>query len=292
MRTVVLIPACLIAVSAVQRPAPGAAPLSIRQIGVIPVSLSPKGSILAVGCRNAVSFISVGENRVHTVPLSGRVRDSAWTKGRQAIYIAAEYDGLLLMSPGEERARIVDSTAAPEALALSTDDRFLYVNYQAGGPGGRRGHDAIAKFVKRTGRLLSTVSNLANVGGPLAIDAGAGLLWAAGLDACTSPNYDHVGCPAYPAPVLNIVDLRSDRPITSRSWPAHACGRIRFSPDSQFVFVSSDPLTVFNSRTFETVTTVAGTTLVHIAICRNGTLAGGSVACSLAPQEHPCCFVQ
>jgi DNA-binding beta-propeller fold protein YncE len=140
------------------------------------------------------------------------------------------------------------------ALALTPDDRLLYVNYQHSGPGGRLGHDAIGKFDAKTGAFLGSITGLANVGAALAVSPDGQALWANGLDACMSRAYDHVGCPAVPAGIVNVINTRTDKLVHSIAWlgPVHPLS-IEHSPDARIVAVSGESPRFYDSGTYEIV---------------------------------------
>jgi hypothetical protein len=87
------------------------------------------------------------------------------------IYVAAETAGLQVIDASSLRMTVADTTAAPVALAMSPDGKVLFVNFQSGGPGGRNGHDALARFDAHTGRRLGTMYGFPNVGGWRALAA-------------------------------------------------------------------------------------------------------------------------
>jgi hypothetical protein len=156
-------------------------------------------------------------------------------------------------------------------LALTPDGKYLYVNYQGSGPGGRPGHDAIGKFDAATGRRLSAITGLANVGYSLAVSPDGRRLWADGADACDSRAYDHLGCPAVPAGILNVIDTATDHlvrslPLVGYSFPMI----VKFSHDARYVVVNTGGPRFIDAATFATITGLANLPTSAIALRRDG----------------------
>jgi hypothetical protein len=110
------------------------------------------------------------------------------------------------------------------------------VAYEAGGPGGSFGHDAIGYFDTATDRLAGAIKGFANVGTALRVSPDGSQVWENGADACDSPQYDHVGCPAVPAGLINIITSASNetRAVAVRGGRVQG---ITFSPDGESVAV-------------------------------------------------------
>jgi hypothetical protein len=93
---------------------------------------------------------------------------------------------------GTQSTDIISRTVYARALALTPDSRRLYVSYQANGPGGSTGHDAIGYFDTARDRYPGAIKGLANVGDGLSATPDGSRVWESGADACDSPQYDHM----------------------------------------------------------------------------------------------------
>lgn len=172
-------------------------------------------------------------------------------------------------------------------LAVTPDERFLYVNYQLSGPGGRAGHDVIGKFDVRTGKLLRAITGLPNVGDWIAISPDGRTLWVSGGDACLSRAYDHIGCPAVPAGVINIIDIATDRLMRSLQLVGMP-GAIAFSPDGTLVAVNGPGARLVDARTFKTVAATPEIYTQALVFCRDGRRAYATDRQrSRRPRHHP-----
>jgi DNA-binding beta-propeller fold protein YncE len=212
---------------------------------------APDGSHVFVGCQDSIIDISTADKKTVAIP-TARVEDLAVTGDSRSVYLAMGTRGLQKMDIQTRRIAVVNAVPLVMALVLTPDGRFLYVNYQGGGPGGSIGHDAIGKFDARRGVLLRSVTGLANVGDRLAISPDGRFLWASGLDACFSRGYDHIGCPVVPAGIVNVVDTRTDKLVRSIPWVGGSFPLdLTFSPDGKILVMSGAAPRFFDSRTFE-----------------------------------------
>lgn len=178
------------------------------------------------------------------------IRDALATP--TGVYIAAEDAGLLLWDDRAGKMRQIDPNKAPVALTVTPDRRFLYVNYESGGPGGRFGHDAIARFDAHTGAFLESITGLANVGSYMTVAPDGKRLWASGLDACSSRMYDHAGCPMVPAGIVNVIDTASRRLLASIGLPGpYHPFRLDYLGDGCTVVLSGDGMRFVDAHTFQ-----------------------------------------
>jgi DNA-binding beta-propeller fold protein YncE len=234
------------------------------------LAIAPDRSSVLVGCETGLRIITLPARRVDAIP-TGKVADLAVTPDGKVAYLAEQRAGLWKMEISTRKISIVNPMPIAMHLALTPDGRFLYVSYQHFGPGGQAGHDAIGKFDARTGKLLRAITGLPNVGNTLAISPDSSVLWANGEDACSSIAYDHLGCPAVPAGILNIIDTATDRLL--RSVPVVGTGTpegIAFSPDGAIVAVSGRSPRFLDARTFDTLAAIPGIRTHALIFSRDG----------------------
>jgi len=234
------------------------------------LAIAPDRSSLLVGCEAGLRHIELASRRVDTIP-TRKVGDLAITPDGKVVYLAEQRAGLWKMEISTRKISIVNPMPIAMHVALTPDGKSLYVSYQHYGPGGRAGHDAIGKFDARTGKLVRAITGLPNVGNALAISPDGGMLWANGEDACSSIAYDHLGCPAVPAGILNIIGTAADRLV--RSVPVVGPGTpegITFSPDGEIVAASGRSPRLLDARTFQTLAAIPGIRTHALVFSRDG----------------------
>jgi DNA-binding beta-propeller fold protein YncE len=215
------------------------------------LAAAPDGLHVFVGCQDSVRVVSTKDKKVVTVP-STSVEDLIVTEDSRSLFLAMGQHGLQKMDIPTRRMAVVSTVALPVALALTPGGRFLYVNYQGGGPGGSAGHDAIGKFNARTGAFLRPITGLANVGHRLAVSPDGRFLWVSGWDACFSRAYDHIGCPAVPAGIVNVLDTATDTLVRHIPWIGGSFPTdLTFSPDGRVLATSGAAPRFYDSRSFE-----------------------------------------
>jgi hypothetical protein len=203
---------------------------------------------------------------VTTIVTGSPVRDLAITPDGTKIYLAMEFSGLKKIDTATNAVSTVSGFVCPEGVAVTPDGQFLYVNYQCGGPGGSGGHDAVGRFNAATGAFLGSILGLPNVGNRIAILPDGSQAWENGGDACISGGYDHVGCPAVPAGVVNALSTSTNSLLQSIGFAGFAPGITSFFPDSQFAAIGSGAnLLIFSTSTFVVVDS--------LPIAANGSLA-------------------
>jgi YVTN family beta-propeller protein len=128
-------------------------------------------------------------------------------------------------------------------LALAEHQNEIFVAYQCGS---RPGHDPVAIYcltAKDTCHSaydqIASISGFPNVGGMMSISPDENYLWEYGIDACSQPAYDHIGCPGNdpvkgtddPTKILNLIDTDS---LVVRTYPfplTDDSGFVSFSPE-------------------------------------------------------------
>lgn len=219
------------------------------------IAVAPDGAKVYVGNNGGnVSVIDTATKAVMTIVTGSPVRDLAITPDGTKVYLAMEAAGLRKIETGTNAVSTVSGFVCPEGVAVTPDGQFLYVNYQCGGPGGSGGHDAVGRFDAATGAFLGSILGLPNVGNRITISPDGSQAWENGGDACISGSYDHVGCPAVPAGVVNALSTSTNSLLQSIGFPGFAPGITSFFPDSQFAAIGSAPnLLIFSTSTFAVV---------------------------------------
>ncbi|HET9712595.1 MAG TPA: HYR domain-containing protein, partial [Pyrinomonadaceae bacterium] len=219
------------------------------------LAVAPDGSKVYVGNHGGnVSVIDTATKAVTTIATGSPVRDLAITPDGSKVYLAMEFSGLKKIDTATNAVSTVSGFVCPEGVAVTPDGQFLYVNYQCGGPGGSGGHDAVGRFNAATGAFLGSILGLPNVGNRITISPDGSQAWENGGDACISGGYDHVGCPAVPAGVVNALSTSTNSSLQSIGFPGFAPGITSFFPDSQFAAIGSAPnLLIFSTSTFAVV---------------------------------------
>ncbi len=173
-----------------------------------------------------------------------------------------------------EEWSVVSKTIYVQALALTSDGKYLYVSYQGGGPGGSAGHDAIGYFDTSNDSFLGAIKGVANVGGFMAIAPDGSELLEDGGDACDSPRYDHVGCPSVPGGILNVIDIGSKKYVRSVGIRGTHPGRVIFSQDGQFaILATSEQLIFISPRDLKMVASPPILSPGKLAFTRDGSMA-------------------
>lgn len=238
-----------------------------------PIACSPDGGRVDVGCHSSVTVLDRATRQTELVP-TGIANDLVVSRDSRTVYVAANDTGLQIIDASSFRVTLLDPTPAPVALALTPDGSQLFVNYQSGGPGGRDGHDALARFDTRTGRRLGTMGGFANVGGLRALATDGRQVWASGLDACSATRYDHIGCPMVPAGLLNVLDALTGRlvrsiPLAGPAHGAHVHG-VRLHPDGQTAWVTASGIRIFDRRTLSMIAAAPMLAAPHFLLAKGG----------------------
>ena len=233
------------------------------------LAVSPDGSRVYVAQHGGdVSVIDTATKAVSTISSGAPVRDLTITPDGTKLYLAMEWSGLKKVDTNTNSVATVSSITCPEGVAVTPDGKYLYVNYQCFGPGGSPGHDAIGKFDVVTDTLVKGIVGFPNVGSKIAVSPDGKRVWASNVDACSSPSYDHVGCPVVPQGVVNVINTATDALIQSIA----AIGRVGFAPKSSLVTVGGPQLMLLKpSIAFVGLANIAGSG--SMAMTRNGTKA-------------------
>jgi YVTN family beta-propeller protein len=217
-----------------------------RRIYVGPLSnamaLTPDKKKLYVAMdKKGLAFIDIATKRATAIDKIGdAVEDLAITPDSRSAYLALGFNGLAKADLAAGTMEIISKTVYAEALALTPDGRRLYVSYQAGGPGGSPGHDALGYFDTATDQLEGVVpGKYPNVGGCVTVAPDGSQVWENGGDACSRSLYDHVGCPFVPGGLLNVVGTGPNPRLRSLVLKGALVGCATFAPSGDVVLVTT-----------------------------------------------------
>lgn len=231
-------------------------------IGRDPVALkvTPDGrSILVADRLGSIDLIRRATRLIRRFEVGGPIADIAVTPDGHSLYLAMLRSGLLRLDLATGDLVNVPTVVCPAAVAVSPDGLRLFVDYQCGGPAGRRGHDSVDVLALPAGGLLATIAGLPNVGRALALTPSGHELWLDAGDACRNPSYDHAGCPRVPASVVHV--LRGADGTLLRSLPLPAGDLVRglaFTPDgTRAVIGGTERLHVVDTRSLVEVESMA-----------------------------------
>jgi len=167
------------------------------------------------------------------------VIDIALSPDGKYAYLALGFHGLGKVELANRSFKIAAPEVYVQAIAFAQDGRTLLISYQAGGPGGSSGHDAIGYFDTSTDRLVSVSKGFPNVGGDVSVLPYGFRAWEIGADACDSPQYDHAGCPVVPGGLINIIDLQKRTLVRSIGVRGARLIGCSFSPNGEVAAITS-----------------------------------------------------
>jgi hypothetical protein len=178
---------------------------------------------------------------VEVIPITGPAFGVVATPDDKKLFLGLGPRGLKRIDLKTDESHILSALACPFYLGVDPARRRLYVSYQGGGPGGRSGHDAVDIYDIDSEQSVGVITDLPRVGGRLTVSPGGDLLLLDGLDACSSPAYDHVGCPAVPSHIFHLWQA-SDRRVISTITAEVAA----FLPQGPRILLLDDHLAVWD----------------------------------------------
>ncbi len=240
-----------------------------------PIAVAPDGSRVYVGQElGNLSVIDTATRRVSSIDTGGGpVKDIAMAPDGTKLYLAMGYSGLRRLDIRTGSVVTVSPTGYARALALAPDGRKLYIMYQAGGPGGSNGHDAIGYFDTRTDHFLGSASGFANVGECAAVSPDGSKLWEYAGDACDLPSYDHVGCPSVPAFIINVLSATDHKFLRTIAFPGTWIGCPTFLPNGTPLVAGSNSLFMLDPEKPRILASTTITTSSKVVITKDGSLA-------------------
>lgn len=217
--------------------------------------LSPDGSKLYIASQvKDVTVLDTRTGQATQLSVSnGPVEELALAPDGKRLYLAMGFLGLRVLDVPSGAVSIISKTAYARSVVLSPDGSKLFVSYQAGGPGGRRGHDAIGIFDAKSLRFLGSADGFANVGECLTASNDGSQIWENGGDACENPAYDHIGCPAAPGSILNVIRASDRKLIKQIAFPGSRIHCPSFTPAGAVVVTSSDSILFLDPEQYRVV---------------------------------------
>ena len=163
-----------------------------------------------------VMVLDTGSDRiVEVIPTGVPAFGLVVTPDEKKLFLALGNYGLKRIDLKGHKNRILSAMACPFHLGIDPARRRLYVSYQGGGPGGRAGHDSVDIYDIDSEQSVNLVRDLPLVGGLPIVSPGGDLVLLDGLDACSSPVYDHIGCPTVPSHIFHLWQPSGRRVVSS-----------------------------------------------------------------------------
>jgi hypothetical protein len=215
-------------------------------------SLTHDGRLIYVASRvEGVMSIDTQTDSVRNevLPTHGPVWDVALTPDRHKMFLTMGAGGLKRISLDTGELHEVSDRVYPIFVELDASGEKLLVTYQNGGPGGRPGHDAFEIYDTKSETVLATLSGPPMVGGDPIVAPKGGLVWLDGWDACSTPGYDHLGCPLVPSQIFHLFRLGDRKVIQSMALPL-GTGKGTFVPDGTRIAFAGSALTVLDTAKY------------------------------------------
>ena len=216
------------------------------------MAMTRDGSKIYVGhaVGQALTVIDTVNEAFKTLHLPARADTPVLTSDERYVYLPACSAGLQRLDTETGQVVTIRPGRCPVSAVLSPDGQYLWVSYQGGGPGGSPGHDAIAHYDARSGKLLASITGLPHVGGYLAISPDGTRLFANGHDACSNPAYDHVGCRVVPSSFIHVIDTAKRRATNDIVFAGNFnMGMMVVSPNGRLLVVGGPKLLLFDAAT-------------------------------------------
>ena len=211
------------------------------------VAMTRDGRKLYVGSDvEGIMAVDTEHDRVEEriLPTGGPVSGVAVSADAQKLFLAMRPAGLTRISTSTGESKLLSGIACPVSDGIDPDGRELYVSYQCGGPGGRKGHDALEIYDVGSERVLAAISGPPLVGAELSFAPNEAMVLVGGMDACLSPLYDHAGCPFVPSKVFHLFRSTDRKFVKTIAMPVEVSAGV-FAPDGKRVVMSGGSLAVF-----------------------------------------------
>jgi YVTN family beta-propeller protein len=240
------------------------------------------------GINFALGIINTADESVRFLPLPGERWDElAITRDDRQLYLTNTVDGInrfngavyvMRLADDQLEPVIQDDSGCPTGVALSKDERRVYVSYQCFGPGGYMAHDAIGVYEVPSYRQISAITGLANVGGEIAASPDGTTVWIQGIDACSRPDYPHEGCATVPSRVVNVIDASKLKLRKTYGFSLEdGNGRISFSPNGNAFIGDGIYLKEVATNDLETVKRIPIASTGEVAFQADGKTAYATV---------------
>lgn len=231
-----------------------AAPIPVGKSPTV-LAIAPDGRHLYVCSRDsgAISVVNTRDRSVETIRIGDALMDMVLAPDGKSLYVTEQSSGLWRVRIADRKPEHLDWITKPEFLALDQDGSHLYINYQSSGPAGAEGHDAMEVRELATGRPVGNPTGFPSVGGPMTMSPLGNYLWASGLNACSSPEYNHQGCPTVPAGVFNVISTLNNWRVRTVPVRDTISEYASFFPDGSRVTLDGDSLNIVDASSFHVV---------------------------------------
>lgn len=191
--------------------------------------LPPRSAFLSRNGKHIyISSLEYGVMEVNTgadggvprvIPTDGPTFEVAVTPDEKKLFLAMGYAGLKRISLQTSESRVLSPLACPVSLNINPSGKRLYVSYQCGGPSAARpGHDVVDIYDVDSEQSVEVINSLTMVGGHTSFaPQKEDLVLIDGLNACSSPGYDHVGCLTVPSQTFYLWRASDRRAIATLS---------------------------------------------------------------------------
>lgn len=225
--------------------------------------ISGKLRIVDTATRIAVTILFQG-GPVHDIQVT--------PDGRWAYAAALEY-GIKKVDI-ENRAVDTTSNAHAVSLALTPNGRMLFASLKPPWAGGFPGHNVIGWFDGLSGQYANAIIGLPLVASWLSLTPDGSQLWAGAEDACSSPKFDHRGCPEVPSKAVHVISTASQKLIRTIAFALPGPGWAAPSPDGSLMALGGNQAVLLvDTKTFAIAGSLPLVSSGNPAFTRDGSIA-------------------
>ncbi len=192
-----------------------------------------------------ISIDTITDQVATVMPTGGPVMHAAVMPGNRRAFLAMGSKGLCEADLKTGRLHTIAGQISPQFVALNPEGTLVYASYMNGGPGGRPGHDAVVAYDVKSGKVVHAIRDVPRVGGPMFFRAAGDLAILNGQDACSTPKYDHVGCPSVPSHVHELLWPKENNRVEVLGLPVGSDEGVLTSDGSRYVY-AGETISVLN----------------------------------------------
>ena len=182
---------------------------------------SPKGKVYIGSPIDGIMTLDVATLNLspQVQQTGGGVLDLAGDPQGKKLWMAMGQHGLKSLTLSSGKVAQVSDRPCPIGVAVDHGGKRVYVAFQCGGPGGRKGHDAIEIFDANSEKSLGVMSGPPLVGNYLSVSSDDKLVATTAMDACIVSAYDHAGCPRVPGDIVYLLRTQDYRFVKAFDFP-------------------------------------------------------------------------